>query len=179
MKYSTVLLFPIVVLNYFGQITGFSIDLRAAHKNIEGLRKYYNALDHDDNGDGVIFTPLLESWKEEGEKELLLSQIVPMYLKMLDSIKIANLQDDIKSIKNMLYVPNDELLKKSDQKLKGLNELKKIKMTDLKIQHTAIKELFPVLQAVSILEKSKHSTNKKQKREFQRRRRGSQNERLF
>ncbi|XP_053319645.1 interferon gamma [Spea bombifrons] len=174
MKHSVLLLLPCIVSYCIGQINGYSIDLKEAHDSTERLREYFNSMDQDDKEYGVVFLELLNTWKEEGEKKLLLSQIVPMYLKMLESIKTTELQDVIKSIRNMLRGPN-ELLKQSEKKLKSLHELKTVKLTDTKVQHAAIKELFFVLRELSHLEKPQNVVPKKMKRTSLRRRRGSQN----
>ncbi|XP_075455059.1 interferon gamma [Ascaphus truei] len=175
MKHIKILVFHCVIIYCFGQTSGYTIDLAEAHKDIESLRKYFNSIDHKDAGENIVFRKFLDIWKEEGEKKLLLSQIVPMYLKMFDNIKNIELQKNINNIKMMLHTSNDDLLKQSDQKLKDLSELKKIQMTDSTTQHIAIKELFQILQEISKLEKLKNHSDKKTKRSDRRKRRGSQN----
>ncbi|CAH2277836.1 interferon gamma [Pelobates cultripes] len=176
MRSSTVFIFHMLFALYLnGQISGYSVDIPEARQNVQELRDYYKSLHLDDKSDGSIFTSLLESWKGEEEKKLLLSQVVPMYLKMFDSIEVPKLQKSIKILKHMLSVSNEEVLKQSREKLKLLMELSDIKITDTNIQQRAIRELFPVLQAISRLGKNNHyEDTRKRRQELARRRRGSQ-----
>ncbi|XP_075061435.1 interferon gamma [Mixophyes fleayi] len=170
MKYVKMFLLHCTILCYLGQINGYNIDLPKASKDIDSLRKYLNSKDSTNTEHKVLFLKLLDSWKEEGEKKLLLSQIVPMYLKMFDSMKITELKDSITNLTQMLRSSYEDVMKQSDQKMKGLNELKKIQMSDATNQRAAIKELFHVLQGVHDL--SQRSEKTKCKRENTRRRRG-------
>ncbi|XP_044136397.1 interferon gamma-like [Bufo gargarizans] len=174
MTYFKIFLLHCAVLCYIGQINGYNINLKIARDDIEKLRKYLqqNLKDTNDTEDTDIFSKLLDDWKEEGEKKLLLSQIVPMYLKMLDSMKASEVNDSITNLTQMLYTSNKDYLEKTDQKMKRLNELKKLQMSDIKIQRAAIKELLRVLRDVSTLQGEQKPGSNKCKRENIRRRRG-------
>ncbi|XP_056425355.1 interferon gamma isoform X2 [Hyla sarda] len=127
--------------------------------------------DPSDIEENEMFSELLDDWKEEGEKKLLLSQIIPMYLKMLGSIKSTEVKDSITNLTQMLHTSHKDYLEKTEQKVKRLNELKKVPITDIKVQRAAIKELLRVLRDASSLGGQK-SNSKKCKRENVRRRRG-------
>ncbi|XP_002938555.1 interferon gamma [Xenopus tropicalis] len=169
-----------VIIYWVGHIHGSSVNIREASTATEELRKHFNKINQDDDDStGLIFLKLFDSWKEEGEKKILLSQIVPVYLKMLDAIpKIPELQASIKNLKMMLHTSFEDLLKQSDQKLRGLHELKKIQVGDVKTQHAAIKELFMILRELSVMEQPKNHVVKKRKLDFQQRNRKRRN-RLF
>ncbi|XP_063786559.1 interferon gamma-like [Pseudophryne corroboree] len=174
-KYFKMFLLYCTILCYIRQVNGYNIDLMTARKDIENLRKYLvsmnkNTKDSSDTDDTVLFSKLLDSWTEDGEKKLLLSQIVPMYLKMLDSMKSTELKDSITNLTQMLNSSYDDFMKQSDQKLKGLNEVKKIQLSDIKNQRAAIKELLRILRDISIMSQRKEKP--KCKRENTRRRRG-------
>ncbi|XP_075711122.1 interferon gamma [Rhinoderma darwinii] len=172
MRYFKIFLLHCVVLCYIGQINGYNIDLKIARNDIENLRTYLMSKDTGDTEDSEIFSKMLDDWKEEGEKKLLLSQIVPMYLKMLDSMKAAEVKDSITNLTQMLHTSNKDILEKTDQKVKRLIDLKKMQVSDIKIQHAAIKELLRVLRDVSTLQSPQKPGSKKCKRENIRRRRG-------
>ncbi|XP_069813462.1 interferon gamma [Dendropsophus ebraccatus] len=175
MKYLKLFLLHCAVLCYIGQINGYNIDLKVARNDIENLKTYLKSKDSSNSEDNVNltkFSELLDDWKEEGERKLLLSQIVPMYLKMLESIKSTEVDDSIINLVQMLDTTYKDYLKKSDQKVKRLNELKKVQMSDIKVQRAAIKDLLRVLRDVSNLQDGQKSNSKKCKRENVRRRRG-------
>ncbi|OCT88904.1 interferon gamma [Xenopus laevis] len=176
MRQSYRLLCFCVILYWVGHVSGYSVNLKDASTATEELRKYFNSIDHEDKNNGLVFKKFFDSWKEEGEEKIVLSQIVPVYLKILDSIskmKNEKLQMSIKNLKMMLNTLYDDLLKKMDQKLRGLNDLKTIQVGDVTTQHSAIKELFMVLRELSIMEKTKNHAIKKQKQDFQRQNRRS------
>ncbi|XP_073506794.1 interferon gamma [Phyllobates terribilis] len=172
MKYFKIFLLLWAIICYIGQINGYNIDLKVARNDIENLRKYLNAKDTSNTEDSEVFSKLLDDWKEESEKKLLLSQIVPMYLKMLESMKSTEVKDSITNLTQMLHTSNKDYLEKSDQKMKRLNEVKQMQMSDIKIQRAAVKELLRVLRDVSTLQGQQKQDFKKCKRENVRRRRG-------
>ncbi|KAM3926516.1 interferon gamma [Leptodactylus fuscus] len=174
MTYFKIFLLYCAVLCYIGHINGYNIDLRTARNDIEKLRKYLlqNSEDTSDTEDSDFFSKLLDDWKEDGDKKMVLSQIVPMYLKMLESMNSAELKDSITNLIQMLRTSNKDFLEKTDQKVKKLNELKKMQVSDIKIQRAAIKELLRVLRDVSALQVPQKTESKKCKRENVRRKRG-------
>ncbi|XP_072006776.1 interferon gamma [Engystomops pustulosus] len=175
LKYCKIFLLYCVVLCYLGQINGYNIDLKTARNDIEKLKTYLKTKDIEDSGDtenSGVFSNVLDDWKEEGEKKLLLSQIVPIYLKMLESMKDSDVKDSITNLKQMLHTSNKDYLEKTDKKIKSLNELKKMQVSDIKFQRAAIKELLRILRDVSTLQDSPKKESKKCKRENVRRRRG-------
>ncbi|XP_072254829.1 interferon gamma [Pyxicephalus adspersus] len=179
MKYFKMLLFYSAFLYYIGQVIGYNIDLKSAHDNIERLRRYLNDKDQSNTDDtDQKFAKLLDSFKEEGEKKLLFSQIVPMYLKMLNSVEVAEVKDNnkvkdsITNLSQMLHHSNEDFLKQTSEKLKSLFELKEMKVTDVKVQRSAIKELLRILRDIFDLQHQRKPDPQKCKRESRRRRRG-------
>ncbi|OCT87490.1 interferon gamma [Xenopus laevis] len=173
MRQSYRLLCLSVIIYFVGHISGFSVNLKDASIATEEMRKHFKSIDHEGDNNGLVFQKFFDSWKEEGEKKILLSQIVPVYLKIIDAISKMNLKNEelqpsIRNLKMMLNTIYDDLLKQTDLKLRGLNGLKTIQVEDVKTQHAAIKELFMVLRELSVMEDTKNQEVKKQKRDFQR-----------
>ncbi|XP_068128855.1 interferon gamma [Hyperolius riggenbachi] len=170
MCYFKMLLFHFALFCYLGQVISYSIDIQKARNEISKVKDYLNDKDKSetDDTDGM-FEKVLVDFKEEPEKKFLLSQVVPLYMKMLDSINDSVVKDSITDLSQML-VSNEDLLNKSDEKLKALYDLKKLKMTDVKVQRSAIKHLLRILHIFSSLEKKPNHV--KCKREKVRRRRG-------
>ncbi|KAM4037664.1 interferon gamma [Anomaloglossus baeobatrachus] len=172
MKYFKIFLLLDAILCYIGQINGYNIDIKIAKNDIDHLDKYLNSKDPSDTEESDVFSKLLDDWKEESEKKLLLSQIVPMYLKMLESMKSTEVKDSITNLTQMLHTSNKDYLEKSSQKMKRLSELKHMQTSDIKTQRAAIKVLLRVLRDVSTFEMQQKQGFKKCKRENVRRRRG-------
>ncbi|XP_077329167.1 interferon gamma [Lithobates pipiens] len=176
MRHFKMLLLCSTLLYCIGQVIGRNIDLNKAANDIEKLRKFLNSQDKSNTDDtDQIFAKVLDSFKEEGEKKLLLSQIVPMYMKMLTSIKATEVKDSITNLSQMLYQSNDDYLKPTEDKLKLLMKLKEMLVSDIKVQRSAMKNLLRIYRCTYDIFESQHSkesNTQKCKRESIRRKRG-------
>ncbi|KAM4672149.1 interferon gamma [Amazona ochrocephala] len=131
-----------VIMIYFGRFGNSSI-LAHLQNDIDQLKADFNASHSDVADDGPIFTKKLMNWTERNEKRIILSQIVSMYLEMLD--KTDKSKAHIRHISEELYTLRNSL-PDGLKKLEDLKDLAKLQMTDLKIQRKAAHELFSVLQ---------------------------------
>ncbi|NWH82479.1 IFNG protein, partial [Piaya cayana] len=143
MTYQTCSLFILsVIVIYFGRF-GNSLILAQLQNDIDQLKADFNSSHSDVADGGPIFTDKLINWTERNEKRIILSQIVSMYLEMLENTDkskahIRHISEELYTLKNSLP---DGL-----KKMKDLMDLSKLQMTDLKIRRKAANELFSVLQ---------------------------------
>ncbi|NXK01891.1 IFNG protein, partial [Herpetotheres cachinnans] len=149
-----------VIMIYFGRFGNSSI-LAQLENDIDQLKADFNSSNSDVADGGPIFTDKLTNWTERNEKRIILSQIVSMYLEMLENTDkskahIRHISEELYTLKNSLP---DGL-----KKMKDLMDLTKLQMNDLKIQRKAVNELFSVLQ------KLEPSTSLKRKRSQSQRR---------
>ncbi|KAF1454841.1 IFNG protein, partial [Pygoscelis papua] len=155
------LFFLSVIMIYFGRF-GNSLILAQLQNDIDQLKADFNSSHSDVADGGPIFTEKLINWTESNEKRIILSQIVSMYLEMLQNTDKSKAH--VRHISEELYT-----LKKSLpdglKKVKDLMDLSKLQMTDLKIQRKAVNELFSVLQKLV-----ETSTSPKRKRSQSQRR---------
>ncbi|NXW62800.1 IFNG protein, partial [Eurystomus gularis] len=131
-----------VIMIYFGHFGNSSI-LARLQGDIDRLKDDFNSSQADVADGGPIFTDKLISWTERNEKRIILSQIVSMYLEILEKTDqkkphIRNITEELSTLKNSLP---DGL-----KKMKDLMDLTKLQINDLKIQRKAVSELFSVLQ---------------------------------
>ncbi|KAF1500108.1 Interferon gamma, partial [Megadyptes antipodes antipodes] len=131
-----------VIMIYFGRF-GNSLILAQLQNDIDQLKADFNSSHSDVADGGPIFTEKLINWTERNEKRIILSQIVSMYLKMLESTDKSKAH--IRHISEELYTLK-ESLPDGLKKMKDLMDLSKLQMSDLKIQRKAVNELFSVLQ---------------------------------
>nr|BAO65914.1 interferon gamma [Nymphicus hollandicus]BAO65915.1 interferon gamma [Nymphicus hollandicus] len=131
-----------VIMIYFGRFGNSSI-LAHLQNDIDQLKADFNSSHSDVADGGPIFTEKLKNWTERNEKRIILSQIVSMYLEMLEGTDKSKAH--IRHISEELYTLRNSL-PDGLKKLKDLNDLAKLQMTDLKIQRKAVHELFSVLQ---------------------------------
>ncbi|NWR69757.1 IFNG protein, partial [Centropus unirufus] len=149
-----------VIMIYFGRF-GNSLSLAQLQNDIDQLKSDFNSSNSDVADGGPIFTDKLINWTERNEKRIILSQIVSMYLEMLENTDkskahIRHLSEELYTLKNSLP---DGL-----KKMKDLMDLSKLQMSDLKIQRKAVNELFSVLQ--KLVETS--ASLKRKRSQFQR-----------
>ncbi|XP_009561602.2 interferon gamma [Cuculus canorus] len=143
MAYQTCSLFVLsVIMICFGRF-GNSLILAQLQNDIDQLKADFNSSHSDVADGGPIFTDKLINWTERNEKRIILSQIVSMYLQMLENTDkskahIRHISEELYTLKNSLP---DGL-----KKMKDLMDLTKLQMNDLKIQRKAVNELFSVLQ---------------------------------
>ncbi|NXF48484.1 IFNG protein, partial [Oceanites oceanicus] len=131
-----------VIMIYFGRF-GNSLILAQLQNDIDQLKADFNSSHSDVADGGPIFTEKLINWTERNEKRIILSQIVSMYLEMLENTDkskahVRNIYEELYTLRNSLP---DGLKKRKD-----LMDLAKLQMSDLKIQRKAVNELFSVLQ---------------------------------
>ncbi|NWU56713.1 IFNG protein, partial [Dromas ardeola] len=130
-----------VVMIYFGRF-GNSLILAQLQNDIDQLKADFNSSHSDVADGGPIFTAKLSDWTERNEKRIILSQIVSMYLEMLENTDKSKAH--VRHISEELYTLKNSLSDGS-KKAKDLMDLAKIQMSDLKIQRKAVNELFSVL----------------------------------
>ncbi|NXW41243.1 IFNG protein, partial [Nyctiprogne leucopyga] len=131
-----------VIMIYFGHF-GNGLILAQLQNDIDQLKADFNSSHSDVADGGPIFTEKLINWTERNEKRIILSQIVSMYLEMLENTDkskahVRHISEELYTLKNSLP---DGL-----KKMKDLMDLAKLQMSDLKIQRKAVNELFSVLQ---------------------------------
>ncbi|KFR06603.1 interferon gamma [Opisthocomus hoazin] len=131
-----------VIMIYFGRF-GNSLILAQLQNDIDQLKADFNSSLSDVADGGPIFTEKLINWTERNEKRIILSQIVSMYLEILENTDkskphVRHISEELYTLKNSLP---DGL-----KKVKDLMDLAKLQMSDLKIQRKAVNELFSVLQ---------------------------------
>ncbi|NXY42516.1 IFNG protein, partial [Ceuthmochares aereus] len=143
MTYQTRSLFVLsVIMIYFGRF-GNSLILAQLQNDIDQLKADFNSSHSDVADGGPIFTDKLTNWTERNEKRIILSQIVSMYLAMLENTDKSKAH--IRHISEELYTLKNSLPDGS-KKMTDLMNLSKLQMTDLKIQRKAANELLSVLQ---------------------------------
>ncbi|NXO51909.1 IFNG protein, partial [Aramus guarauna] len=131
-----------VVMIYFGRF-GNSLILAQLQNDIDQLKADFNSSHSDVADGGPIFTEKLINWTERNEKRIILSQIVSMYLEILQNADkskahVRHISEELSTLKDSLP---DGL-----KKMKDLMDLTKLQMSDLKIQRKAVNELFSVLK---------------------------------
>ncbi|NXH17506.1 IFNG protein, partial [Bucco capensis] len=131
-----------VIMIYFGSF-GNSFNLVQLQNDIDRLKADFNSSHSDVAEGGPIFTNKLEKWTERNEKRIILSQIVPLYLEMLN--KTDKSKAHVRHLLEELYTLNSSLSNDSE-KTKTLMDLTKLQMNDLKIQRKAVNEMFSVFQ---------------------------------
>ncbi|NWU93562.1 IFNG protein, partial [Upupa epops] len=130
-----------VIMISFGHF-GNSLNLIRLQNDIDQLKADFNSSHSDVADGGPIFTDKLVNWTERNEKRIILSQIVSMYLKMLENTDKSKVH--VRHITEELYTLQNNLAADS-QKMKDLMDLTKLQVSDFKIQRKAVNELFSVL----------------------------------
>ncbi|NWQ76763.1 IFNG protein, partial [Columbina picui] len=131
-----------VIMIYFGRF-GNSLILAHLENDIDQLKADFNSSNSDVADGGPIFTSKLAEWTERNEKRIILSQIVSMYLDMLEKSDMSKAH--VRHISEELYTLKNSL-PDGLKKLQDLQNLAKLQMNDLKTQRKAVHELFSVLQ---------------------------------
>ncbi|NWV29150.1 IFNG protein, partial [Origma solitaria] len=149
-----------VIMISFGHVEN-RLNLLQLQNDIDKLKADFNSSHSDVADGGPIFTEKLSNWTERNEKRIILSQIISMYLKMLEKTDrskahVRNISEELHTLK--------ESLSDGSKKIKDLNDLTKLQMSDLKIQRKAVNELFSVLQKLG----DTSSSHKRKRSQFQR-----------
>ncbi|NXM83320.1 IFNG protein, partial [Oenanthe oenanthe] len=161
MAFQTYSLFVLsVIVISFGHIES-RLNLLQLQNDIDKLKADFNSSHSDVADGGPIFTEKLSSWTERNEKRIILSQIISMYLKMLENTDkskahVRNIAEELHTLK--------ESLSDGSKKIEDLKDLTKLQMGDLKIQRKAVNELFSVLQKLG----DTSSSHKRKRSQFQR-----------
>ncbi|NXY00955.1 IFNG protein, partial [Pteruthius melanotis] len=161
MAFQTYSLFVLsIIMISFGHVEN-SLNLLQLQNDIDKLKADFNSSHSDVADGGPIFTEKLSSWTERNEKRIILSQIISMYLKMLENTDrskahVRNLSEELHTLK--------ESLSDGSKKIEDLKDLTKLQMSDLKIQRKAVNELFSVLQKLG----DTSSSPKRKRSQFQR-----------
>ncbi|NXP69562.1 IFNG protein, partial [Ramphastos sulfuratus] len=157
--YSLLILSALMI--YSGWL-GNCFKLPQLQTDIDKLKADFNSSNSDVAEGGPIFTDKLKTWTERNEKRIILSQILSIYLKMLE--KSDKSKAHVKHISEELYTLKNSL-HDGTEKMKYLMDLEKIQMGDLKVQRKAVNELFSVLQKLT----ESSSPPKTKRSQFQRR----------
>ncbi|NXU19224.1 IFNG protein, partial [Pardalotus punctatus] len=161
MAFQTYSLFVLsVIMISFGHVEN-RLNLLQLQNDIDKLKADFNSSHSDVADGGPIFTEKLSSWTERNEKRIILSQIISMYLKMLENTDrskahVRNISEELHTLK--------ESLSDGSKKIEDLKDLTKLQMNDLKIQRKAVNELFSVLQKLG----DTSSSQKRKRSQFQR-----------
>ncbi|XP_063011995.1 interferon gamma [Melospiza melodia melodia] len=149
-----------IIMISFGHVEN-RLNLLQLQNDIDKLKADFNSSHSDVADGGPIFTERLKSWTERNEKEIILSQIISMYLEMLESTDRS--KDHVRNITEELYTLKKSLSDGS-KKMEDLKDLTKLRMNDLKVQRKAVNELFSVLQKLG----DTTSSHKRKRSQFQR-----------
>ncbi|XP_066406335.1 interferon gamma [Molothrus aeneus] len=149
-----------IIMISFGHVEN-RLNLLQLQNDIDKLKADFNSSHSDVADGGPIFTERLKSWTERNEKEIILSQIISMYLEMLESTDRS--KDHVRNITEELYTLK-ESLSDGSKKMEDLKDLTKLQMSDLKVQRKAVNELFSVLQKLG----DTSSSHKRKRSQFQR-----------
>ncbi|NXV70409.1 interferon gamma [Molothrus ater] len=149
-----------IIMISFGHVEN-RLNLLQLQNDIDKLKADFNSSHSDVADGGPIFTEKLKSWTERNEKEIILSQIISMYLEMLESTDRS--KDHVRNITEELYTLK-ESLSDGSKKMEDLKDLTKLQMSDLKVQRKAVNELFSVLQKLG----DTSSSHKRKRSQFQR-----------
>ncbi|NWW27681.1 IFNG protein, partial [Falcunculus frontatus] len=161
MAFQTYSLFVLsIIMISFGHVEN-RLNLLQLQNDIDKLKADFNSSHSDVADGGPIFTERLSSWTERNEKRIILSQIISMYLKMLENTDrskahIRNISEELHTLK--------ESLSDGSKKIEDLKDLTNLQMSDLKIQRKAVNELFSVLQKLG----DTSSSHKRKRSQFQR-----------
>ncbi|NWW67444.1 IFNG protein, partial [Ifrita kowaldi] len=161
MAFQTYSLFVLsIIMISFGHVEN-RLNLLQLQNDIDKLKADFNSSHSDVADGGPIFTERLSSWTERNEKRIILSQIISMYLKMLENTDrskahVRNITEELHTLK--------ESLSDGSKKIEDLKDLTKLQMSDLKIQRKAVNELFIVLQKLG----DTSSSHKRKRSQFQR-----------
>ncbi|NXM16544.1 IFNG protein, partial [Ploceus nigricollis] len=161
MAFQTYSLFVLsVIMISFGHVEN-RLNLLQLQNDIDKLKADFNSSHSDVADGGPIFTERLSSWTERNEKRIILSQIISMYLKMLNNTDrskahVRNIAEELQTLK--------ESLSDGSKKIEDLKDLTKLQMSDLKVQRKAVNELFSVLQKLG----DTSSSHKRKRSQFQR-----------
>ncbi|NXR85618.1 IFNG protein, partial [Hypocryptadius cinnamomeus] len=161
MAFQTYSLFVLsVIMISFGHVEN-RLNLLQLQNDIDKLKADFNSSHSDVADGGPIFTERLSSWTERNEKRIILSQIISMYLKMLENTDKSKAH--VRNIAEELHTLKDSLSDGS-KKIEDLKDLTKLQMSDLKVQRKAVNELFSVLQKLG----DTSSSRKRKRSQFQR-----------
>ncbi|NXJ59322.1 IFNG protein, partial [Rostratula benghalensis] len=144
-----------IVMIYFGRF-GNSLILAQLQNDIDQLKADFNSSHSDVADGGPIFIEKLVNWTERNERRIILSQIVSVYLKMLENTDKS--KPHVRHISEELYTLKNSL-RDGSKKVEDIMYLEKLQISDMKIQRKAVNELLNVLRKLV-----ETSTSSKRKR---------------
>ncbi|NXG25739.1 IFNG protein, partial [Grallaria varia] len=149
-----------IIMIYFGHVEN-RLNLLQLQDDIDKLKADFNSSQSDVADGTPIFTERLSNWTERNEKRIILSQIISIYLKILENTDKSKAH--VRNISEELYTLQASL---SDglKKMEDLRNLTNLQMNDRKIQRKAVNELFSVLQKLG----DTTSSHKRKRSQFQR-----------
>ncbi|XP_020845942.1 interferon gamma isoform X2 [Phascolarctos cinereus] len=129
------------------------------------LMEYFNGSTSSDISDnGTLFLNMMDRWKEDGDKKILMSQIVTVYFKIFEIFKnntvIKKSVENIKEDMIMKFFTNNTASKVND-----FESVINTQVNDLRVQKKAIFELALIMNDLSNkphLRKRKRRQNRKQ-----------------
>ncbi|XP_027520892.1 interferon gamma [Corapipo altera] len=143
MTFQTYSLFVLSIIMIYSGLVENRLNLLQLQDDIDKLKADFNSSRSDVGDGGSIFTEKLSNWTERNEKRIILSQIVSMYLKILENTDKSKAH--VRNISEELYTLKESLSDDS-KKMEYLKNLTELQVNDSKIQRKAVNELFSVLQ---------------------------------
>ncbi|XP_043821009.1 interferon gamma [Dromiciops gliroides] len=103
------------------------------------LREYFNESTSEVSDDGPLFLNMMDRWKEESDKNILMSQIVTVYFKIFEAFKNnSSIQSSLQKIKIAML---NTLFNSNSSKENDFTAVINTQVNDLKVQRKAIFEL--------------------------------------
>ncbi|XP_027710003.1 interferon gamma isoform X2 [Vombatus ursinus] len=134
-------------------------------EDLRTLMEYFNESTSSDISDnGTLFLNMMDRWKEDGDKKILMSQIVTVYFKIFEIFKnntiIKKSVENIKEDMIMKFFTNNTASKVND-----FEAVINTQVNDLRVQKKAIFELALIMNDLSSkphLRRRKRRQNRKQ-----------------
>ncbi|XP_035111036.1 interferon gamma isoform X1 [Callithrix jacchus] len=106
-----------------------------------------NAGDSDVADNGTLFLDILRTWREEGDRKIMQSQIISFYFKLFKNFKDnQSIQKSMETIKEDMNV---KFFNSNKRKQDDFERLTNYSVNDLNVQRKAIHELIQVMAELS------------------------------
>ncbi|KAL0611973.1 Interferon gamma, partial [Plecturocebus cupreus] len=116
-------------------------------KEAENLKKYFNARDPEVADNGTLFLDILRTWREEGDRKIMQSQIISFYFKLFKNFKDnQSIQKSMETIKEDMNV---KFFNSNKRKQDDFERLTNYSVNDSNVQRKAIHELIQVMAELS------------------------------
>ncbi|XP_036614609.1 interferon gamma-like [Trichosurus vulpecula] len=118
-------------------------------EDLTTLTRYFNDnVSSNISENGTLFLNMMDRWKEDGDKKIIMSQIVRVYFKIFEVLKdntiIKKSMENIKEDMIMKFFPNNTASKVSD-----FEAVINTQVNDLNVQKKAIFELPFIMKDLS------------------------------